>query len=136
MEILYALEKLRTPFFDAFLGALTELGNETVFMAAALILYWCVSKKWGYYMLWVGTFGTLVNQFAKIICRVPRPWVRDSGFTIVENARAQDLTAFLAKLDDIGAGYQLGDFGIRFFYSCLRSQSAGSSVRCMAILRT
>ena len=88
MEILYALEKLRTPFFDAFLGALTELGNETVFMAAALILYWCFNKKWGYYMLWVGTFGTLINQFAKIICRVPRPWVRDPGFTIVENARA------------------------------------------------
>ncbi|MBQ6154730.1 UDP-N-acetylglucosamine 1-carboxyvinyltransferase [bacterium] len=38
------------------------------------------------------------------------------GDVIVENARAADLTAFLSKLDDIGAGYQVGDFGIRFFY--------------------
>jgi undecaprenyl-diphosphatase len=89
MQILYALETLRTPLLDAVLGALTELGNETLFMAAALILYWCVSKKYGYYVLFVGVFGTLINQFAKIMCRVPRPWVRDPGFTIVENARAE-----------------------------------------------
>ena len=38
------------------------------------------------------------------------------GDVIVENARERDLTAFLSKLDDIGAGYQVGEFGIRFFY--------------------
>ena len=36
----------------------------------------------------VGLFGTLANQFLKILCRVPRPWVLDPGFTIVESARA------------------------------------------------
>ncbi len=88
MQILYALEKLRTPFFDSFLGALTELGNETLFLAAAMVIYWCFSKKWGYYLLCVGFFGTLINQFTKIVCRIPRPWIRDPDFTIVENARA------------------------------------------------
>lgn len=38
------------------------------------------------------------------------------GDIIVENARAADLTAFLAKLADIGAGYEVGEFGMRFFY--------------------
>lgn len=33
--------------------------------------------------------GVLVNQWLKIICRVPRPWVRDPDFTIVESARAE-----------------------------------------------
>ena len=89
MQILYALEKLRTPLLDAVLGAVTELGNETLFMVVALILYWCISKKFGYYILFVSVFGSLINQFAKIICRVPRPWVRDAGFTIVESARAE-----------------------------------------------
>lgn len=88
MQTLYALEKLRTPFFDAVLGAITYLGEETLFMAIAVMVYWCFCKKWGYYLLFVGFFGTLINQFAKILCRVPRPWVRDPGFTIVENARA------------------------------------------------
>lgn len=88
MPILRALEGLRTPFFDTVLGALTHLGSETVFMAVAAVLYWCVSKKKGMYLLCVGLFGTLFNQFAKIVCRIPRPWVRDGAFTIVESARA------------------------------------------------
>lgn len=38
------------------------------------------------------------------------------GDIIVENAQAKDLEAFLAKLKDIGAGYEVGNFGIRFYY--------------------
>jgi UDP-N-acetylglucosamine 1-carboxyvinyltransferase len=38
------------------------------------------------------------------------------GDIIVENAREDDLTAFLEKLDEIGAGYEIKDYGIRFFY--------------------
>jgi UDP-N-acetylglucosamine 1-carboxyvinyltransferase len=38
------------------------------------------------------------------------------GDIIVENAKEKDLTAFLRKLDEIGAGYEVGSFGIRFFY--------------------
>ncbi len=38
------------------------------------------------------------------------------GDVIVENAREKDLTAFLAKLSLIGAGFEQADYGIRFFY--------------------
>jgi len=38
------------------------------------------------------------------------------GDVIVENARSADLTAFLAKLSDIGGGYEIGNFGVRFYY--------------------
>jgi UDP-N-acetylglucosamine 1-carboxyvinyltransferase len=38
------------------------------------------------------------------------------GDVIVENARHQDIEAFLKKLDEIGAGYEISDYGIRFFY--------------------
>lgn len=37
------------------------------------------------------------------------------GDIIVENARHQHMTAFLEKLDEIGGGYEIGDYGIRFF---------------------
>lgn len=42
--------------------------------------------------------------------------IASRGDIVLENARASDLIAFLAKLDDIGAGYEIGDYGIRFFY--------------------
>lgn len=88
IQFLRALEALRTPFFDALLGIVTYLGHEMVYLAAGVIVYWCLSKKWGYYLLCVGGLGTVTSQFAKIACRVPRPWVKYPDFTIVENARA------------------------------------------------
>ena len=89
MEILYALESIRTPWLDTVMAAITHLGEETVFMVAALVVFWCVSKRQGYYLLAVGFAGTVLNQFLKLLFRIPRPWVLDSNFTIVESARAQ-----------------------------------------------
>ena len=88
MEFLRLLESVRVPALDAFFSAVTYLGDELAFMALALLLFWCVDKRTGYYVFVVGLFGTLTNQFLKILCRVPRPWVLDPGFTIVESARA------------------------------------------------
>lgn len=38
------------------------------------------------------------------------------GDVVIENARQDHLQAFLDKLDEIGAGYEVGTYGIRFFY--------------------
>lgn len=87
MQFLYWLEGIRTPFLDKFFSLITLLGEETVFLAVAIIVFWCFSKSGGLYLLTTGFFGTLVNQTLKLICRVPRPWVKDPDFTIVESAR-------------------------------------------------
>ena len=89
MEVLYALESIRMPWLDTVMAAITHLGEETVFMVAALFVFWCVSKRHGYYLLAIGFAGTVLNQFLKLLFRIPRPWVLDSDFTIVESARAQ-----------------------------------------------
>jgi glycerophosphoryl diester phosphodiesterase/membrane-associated phospholipid phosphatase len=93
MSFLYFLESIRNPVLDAFFSAITHLGSETLFMAIAIAVFWCVSKFDGLYLLSTGFFGTLVNQFLKLTCRIPRPWVRDPDFTIVEAARA-DATGY------------------------------------------
>lgn len=87
MKVLYALESIRTPWLDTVMAAITHLGEETVFMVAALFVFWCVSKRHGYYLLAIGFAGTVLNQFLKLLFRIPRPWVLDSDFTIVESAR-------------------------------------------------
>lgn len=87
MEFLYILEKLRIPFLDKLLLAITTLGEETAFLVIGLIVFWCVSKRLGYYVMGVGFFGTITSQAMKIACRVPRPWVKDPNFTILEEAR-------------------------------------------------
>ena len=89
MGFLYFLEGIRTPAGDAFFSLITHLGEETLFILAGLLLFWCINKAEGYYLLSVGLLGTVINQFLKLTFRVPRPWVKDPNFTIVESARAE-----------------------------------------------
>lgn len=88
MALLYWLEDLRRPVLDAVMQFFTYFGEELVFTVAALVVFWCVNKREGYYLLFVGFVGTIFNQFLKLLCRIPRPWVRDPSFTIVESARS------------------------------------------------
>ncbi len=87
MSFLYALESIRNPFLDALFSVITLCGEETLFMAIGMVIFWCFNKHEGYFLLCVGFIGTVTNQFLKMLCRVPRPWVKDPSFTIVESAR-------------------------------------------------
>ena len=87
MEFLYLLEKIRMPIWNECMLLVTRFGEETAFLVAALIVFWCVDKHKGYYVMAVGFVGTIANQFLKLACRVPRPWVLDENFTILEEAR-------------------------------------------------
>lgn len=87
MSILYFLESIRIPGLNEFMLLITRLGEETAFLVLALIVFWCVDKYQGYYLLGVGMLGNLANQFLKITCRVPRPWVRDPEFTVLGDAK-------------------------------------------------
>lgn len=87
MDLLYWFQSVRHPVLDVIMSSVTRLGEETVFMVIAMFVFWCVDKRRGYYLLTVGFVGTLINQWLKILCRVPRPWVLDPNFSIVESAR-------------------------------------------------
>ena len=67
---------------------LTYLGDEVCFILIVLLMFWCVDKRMGYYLIAVGFAGTILNQSLKIMFRVPRPWLLDPEFSIVERARA------------------------------------------------
>lgn len=86
MGFLYLLEGIRCGFLDFIFLIVTALGEEIAFLAISVIIFWCVSKTEGYYILSVGFIGTTVNQVLKLIFRIPRPWVLDSAFTPVEGS--------------------------------------------------
>lgn len=88
MDFLRLLESIRNPVLDTIMLVLTEFGNEMLFIVAGMLMFWCIDKKQGYFILLTGFFGVYINQFLKIACRIPRPWVLDPDFTIVEGARA------------------------------------------------
>lgn len=87
MEFLKLLEAIRTPFWDTVFQFFTLFGEETIFMIVAMGFYWCIDKKTGYLLLYVSFLGNILNTFLKLLFLVPRPWVLDKDFTIVESAR-------------------------------------------------
>ena len=93
MDFLRLLAAGRCGALDTFFSGLTYFGSEIAFMAAALLIFWCVDKRQGYYVFLVGALGTVCNQFLKLAFRIPRPWVLDPDFQIVEAARA-DATGY------------------------------------------
>ena len=86
MSVLYWLESIRNPFLDEVMKLFTLLGSELLFIVLALTVFWCVDKREGCYLLFVGFFGTILNQFLKLLCRIPRPWV-NSKLTVVDGAK-------------------------------------------------
>ena len=87
MQLLYWFEKIRNPFLNFIFSGITYLGDEIALMLIAIVLFWCVNKRSGYYMLVSGFFGIIVNQILKLACKIPRPEKIDTRFTIVESAR-------------------------------------------------
>lgn len=88
MEFLRWIAGWRIPFLDALFGTLTYAGGEILFIVLAMTVLWCMDKKRGYYLLFCGLFGLTTIQILKMAFRIPRPWVLDPDFQIVENARA------------------------------------------------
>ena len=76
-----------SPFLDRVAAVITMLGEETVFMLVGMALLWCFDKKWGFRFFFIGLVGNTLNQLMKAIFLIPRPWVLDESFTIVEAAR-------------------------------------------------
>ena len=87
MGLLRFFEAHRTPVFDSIMSALTLLGEENALIALGLIILWCVNKKWGFRLFFMGLFGSGLNQLLKAVFLIPRPWVLDPEFTIVESSR-------------------------------------------------
>ena len=88
MKLLYLLEQLRTPQLDTGMYTVTQLGGVLVFVVLTLAVFWCVDRRCGLFLMAAGLAGTLIGQALKLLLHIPRPWVRDPGFSIVARARA------------------------------------------------
>ncbi len=72
MEIIKLIQSISNPFFDMLFQGITMLGEDNFFMLATAVVYWCVSKEWGYRLGFICLTSAAVNQALKDIFRVPR----------------------------------------------------------------
>lgn len=105
MEILYFLESIRMPWLNEAMLLITKLGEELAFLVLTMIVFWCINKRRGYYIMAVCFIGSMFSLFFKMVFQMPRPWVRNPDFSIVEQAReAAEGYSFPSAHTQIAAG--------------------------------
>lgn len=75
LQFLTLLATHRTAFFDWFFAAVTWLGAEYIVVGVLAVYYLIVDKKTAYRLGCSFLLASVAVQFAKILCRIPRPWV-------------------------------------------------------------
>ncbi len=81
IDILLILQEFRNGVGACLVDFMTKMSfigeMNTVLIITALI-YWCVSKKYGKYLLMGWSYNRVVNGLLKVTACVYRPWIRDA----------------------------------------------------------
>ncbi len=80
INILLLLQDFRTgagACLRDFMEKMSYLGEMNTVLIIAALIYWCVSKKFGSYLLMGWSSNRVVNGLLKVTACVYRPWIRD-----------------------------------------------------------
>lgn len=73
VAIIKLIQSFSNPFLDKLSVAVTMMGEETFFMIAAVIVYWCIDKNFGYLLGFSYISNAVINDGIKEMLQVPRP---------------------------------------------------------------
>lgn len=73
LEIIKFIQSITSPFWDAFFQIVTMTGEEYFYIIAAAIVFWCISKEFGYKLGFAILTSTLINSALKGIFNIARP---------------------------------------------------------------
>ncbi len=91
INILLALQEFRNgagSIFLGFLSKMTYLGEMNTVLIIMALIYWCISKEVGTYLLMGWSGNRVVNGFLKVTACVYRPWIRDDRIVPDPDAKA------------------------------------------------
>ena len=89
MDYLYFLQNLRLAlprFVSEFFQGITTLGESLFTVSFMAVIYWCINKKYGEFIILCSSFGYCFNQLLKLTFCIYRPWILDSRIVPYEKA--------------------------------------------------
>ena len=92
IEYLLLLQGVRESFggwLTTLMELITAIPKSPLSALIPGILFWCVSKRAGLFLLAVASFGRLINSLVKNTFCVYRPWILDSSVHPVQSAMAK-----------------------------------------------
>ncbi|MEA2041530.1 MAG: phosphatase PAP2 family protein [Bacteroidota bacterium] len=75
-SILRFFQNAATPFWDSFFTYITMLGEQYFIILIISLIYWNVSKKYGFILTFTFLVSTIVNSYLKILFHTQRPYLK------------------------------------------------------------
>ena len=73
LELIKAIQAIKTPFLDSVFQLVTMLGEETIYLIICAIIAWSINKQLGYKLGFLMLSSGIINDGLKALFRVPRP---------------------------------------------------------------
>ena len=96
INYLIALQNFREAtggIFNSFFELITKFGETSVLMLIIGLVYWCLDKRRGIFLMFAFSANRIINGFVKITACVYRPWIKDPRIIPVAAAQA-DATGY------------------------------------------
>jgi membrane-associated phospholipid phosphatase len=77
LSVVEAIQTIASPALTAVIKALTMLGSEYFYMAAIILVYWCIDERQGFRLGLMTMFSGWANSFFKALFKQPRPFNLD-----------------------------------------------------------
>ena len=77
------------PFVEQFFLAVSAIAISKALVVLPCLLYWCINKRSGQFVLMSFSLGGLCNQFIKNTVCCYRPWIRDAAVHPAKEALAE-----------------------------------------------
>ncbi|MDE6200494.1 MAG: phosphatase PAP2 family protein [Clostridiales bacterium] len=74
VDLIKLLQRASNGFTDTVFLGISQLGTELAFLAIAVVLYWCLDKRYAYRFFNVYILGVAVTNFLKLGFKRPRPF--------------------------------------------------------------
>ncbi len=120
MNILLALQDFRNGaggFLTEFLSKMTFMGEINSAIVIMAILYWCVSKELGSYLLMGWSGNRLANGALKVTACAYRPWIRDARILPYGNSMTTATGYSFPSGHTMNAATVFGGMGLRKDFS-------------------
>jgi len=88
METIYAVQSIATPWLDAFMTWVTDLGSQEAYVALMVVTYLAIDARAGRTIGVALLLSFMVNQYAKGAFDTPRPFTIDPSVARTERAVA------------------------------------------------
>lgn len=83
LQFVEFIQSFRTEFLDLVFSSITELGDETIFIVIVGLVYWTVSKTYGYKYAMVFLTSVVLNESLKELIRRPRPFTTPNVTSVI-----------------------------------------------------